>query len=62
MRFDKTVIHRMSMPYAIGLLGSGPTASVVCATEDHGPAVVVAPPWREARTFTIPLTGENIFV
>jgi hypothetical protein len=50
MRFDKTVIHRMSMPYAIGLLGSGPTASVVCATEDHGPAVVVAPPWREART------------
>jgi len=50
MRFDKTVIHRMNMPYAIGLLGSGPTASIVCATEDHGPAVVVAPPWREVRT------------
>jgi hypothetical protein len=50
MKFDKTVVHKMNMPYAIGLLGTGQAARVVCATEDHGPAVVIAPPWREART------------
>jgi hypothetical protein len=50
MKFTKTVIHRMNMPYAIGLFGTGPTASVVCATEDHGPVVVIAPPYRQART------------
>jgi len=50
MRFDKTVIHRMSMPYAIGMLGTGPDSNVVCATEDHGPAVLIEPPYRQART------------
>ena len=61
MRFDKTIIHRMSMPYAIGTV-EGATGwrgaetpavvvpSVVCATEDHGPAVVIDPPYRSART------------
>jgi hypothetical protein len=51
MTFEKTVIHRMNMPYAIGTLGSGAERSVVCATEDHGPAVRIAPPWRSARPF-----------
>jgi hypothetical protein len=50
MRFNKTVVHRMNMPYAIGLLGAGPQPSVVCATEDHGPIVVIAPPYDSART------------
>jgi hypothetical protein len=49
MKFDKTVVHKMNMPYAIGVIGAGQAANVVCATEDHGPAVVIAPPWREAR-------------
>ncbi len=56
MRFDKAVIHRMSMPYAIGTargpgrqgVGAGP--SVVCATEDHGPALIIDPPYASART------------
>ncbi|MGA2642191.1 MAG: hypothetical protein ABSG21_14960 [Spirochaetia bacterium] len=50
MRFDKTVIHRMNMPYAIGTLGTGPNPSVACATEDHGPVVLIEPPYRQART------------
>ncbi|MGO9309343.1 MAG: hypothetical protein ACLQDL_10015 [Spirochaetia bacterium] len=50
MRFYKTVIHRMNMPYAIGTLGAGANPSVVCATEDHGPAVLIEPPYRQART------------
>jgi hypothetical protein len=50
MRFHKTVIHKMGMPYAIGTLGAGPNPSVVCATEDHGPAILIAPPWRQGRT------------
>jgi len=49
MRFDKTVIHRMSMPYAIGTFGPGSSPNVVCATEDHGPVVLIAPPYRQAR-------------
>lgn len=51
MTFDKTVIHHMNMPYAIGTLGFGPERSVVCATEDHGPAVRIAPPFRKAQAF-----------
>jgi hypothetical protein len=50
MRFDKTVIHTMNAPYAIGTLGTGQERSIVCATEDHGPVVRIAPPFREART------------
>jgi hypothetical protein len=53
MRFDKTVIHKMSMPYAIGTIypgGRGKAPSIVAATEDHGPAVVIDPPYRSART------------
>jgi hypothetical protein len=50
MRFDKTVIHRMNMPYAIGTLGAGSNPNIVCATEDHGPVVLIAPPYRRART------------
>ena len=57
MRFDKSIIHRMSMPYAIGT-AAGPTSgpggaqalSIVCATEDHGPAVIIDPPYESART------------
>jgi hypothetical protein len=49
MRFEKLVIDRLAMPYAIGTLGSGPAASVVCATEDHGPTVVADPPYTRAR-------------
>jgi hypothetical protein len=51
MTFEKTVIHHMNMPYAIGTLGSGPERSVVCATEDHGPAVRIAPPFHHAQAF-----------
>ena len=51
MTFDKTVIHHMNMPYAIGTLGFGTEHSVVCATEDHGPVVRIAPPFRQARAF-----------
>jgi hypothetical protein len=51
MTFEKTVIHRMSMPYALGTLGTGAGRSVVCATEDHGPAVRIVPPWRQAQPF-----------
>jgi hypothetical protein len=51
MTFEKTAIHSMNMPYAIGTLGSGPGRSVVCATEDHGPSVRIAPPFLEARPF-----------
>jgi hypothetical protein len=57
VRFDKSIIHRMSMPYAIGTAGaskpasgSGQRPSVVCATEDHGPAVIIDPPYESART------------
>jgi hypothetical protein len=51
MTFEKTVIHHLNVPYAIGTLGSGPESSVVCATEDHGPAVRVPPPYRHAEAF-----------
>jgi len=59
MRFDKSIIHHMSMPYAIGTAGGREPASgsggakgpsVVCATEDHGPAVIIDPPYDSART------------
>jgi len=50
MRFDKTVIHRMAMPYALGVVRTGAVTSVVCATEDRGPAVIADPPYRTART------------
>jgi hypothetical protein len=59
MKFVKSIIHRMGMPYAIGAFGGGRqpggpggarTASVVCATEDHGPAVIIDPPYERART------------
>jgi hypothetical protein len=49
MRFETTRIHKIHMPYAIGTLGAGPDPTVVCATEDHGPVVQIAPPYREAR-------------
>jgi hypothetical protein len=48
VRFDRTVIHEMRMPYAVGLIGAGPGASVACGTEDHGPMVRIDPPYREA--------------
>lgn len=50
MRFDKAVIHQLSMPYAIGTFGAGPAPGIVCATEGHGPAVISDPPYRTART------------
>ena len=52
MRFTKTVIHSLSMPYAVGTFSmgrAGTPPSVVCATEDHGPAVISDPPYRTAR-------------
>jgi len=50
MRFEATVIHRMGMPYALGTFQGKAGVSVVCATEDHGPAVVSQPPYASART------------
>ncbi len=47
--FDKTVIHEMGMPYALGMLGAGPGAAVACGTEDHGPVVRIEAPYRQAR-------------
>lgn len=49
MTFDKLVIHQMSMPYALGVLGPGPSPGVACGTEDHGEVVRIDPPYREAR-------------
>ena len=49
MTFEKTVVHAMSMPYAIGPLGPGASPAVACAPEDHGAAVRIDPPYREAR-------------
>jgi len=49
MTFEKTVVHAMSMPYAIGPLGPGPSPAVACATEDHGAVVRIDPPYSEAR-------------
>jgi hypothetical protein len=40
----------MNGPYAIASLLIDGAPRVVCATEDHGPALIIAPPWREART------------
>ena len=48
MRFEKRVIHQMRMPYALGPTGPGASPGVACATEDHGPLVVIDPPYREA--------------
>jgi hypothetical protein len=50
MRFQKTIIHRMGMPYAVGTVSNGPAVTVVCATEDHGPVVAADPPYLGART------------
>jgi hypothetical protein len=47
--FDKTVVHEMSLPYALGMLGAGPGAGVACGTEDHGPLVRIEPPFRAAQ-------------
>jgi hypothetical protein len=47
--FDKAVIHELRMPYAVGVMGPGASPGVAVATEDHGPAVAIAPPYREAR-------------
>jgi len=52
MKFTKTVIHALSMPYAVGTFSAGrggSPPSVVCATEDHGPAIITDPPYRTAR-------------
>ncbi len=49
MTFDRVVIHEMSMPYAMAVLGAGPGAPVACGTEDHGPLVRIDPPYAEAR-------------
>jgi len=50
MKFEKTVIARMNMPYAISSAVVDGKPCVVCATEDHGPALIIAPPYREAET------------
>jgi hypothetical protein len=49
MRFEKKVIYRMNMPYAVGSVRSAAGTSVVCATEDHGPVVMSDPPFTGAR-------------
>jgi hypothetical protein len=46
--FDKVVLHALPMPYAIAAMGPPDAPSVVCATEDHGPAVRIDPPYRQA--------------
>lgn len=50
MRFNRTIIHQMKLPYAIDVMGPGPEPSVACASEDHGPMVQIDPPYLEART------------
>ncbi|HVO38994.1 MAG TPA: hypothetical protein VMV03_08200 [Spirochaetia bacterium] len=50
MTFQKTTVARMNAPYAITSLVIDGALRVACATEDHGPALIMAPPWREART------------
>jgi hypothetical protein len=40
----------MNAPYAVGTFGAAPNPGVVCATEDHGPVVLVAHPYESART------------
>ena len=55
MRFEKTIIHGMNMPYALGTFSAGragSSPSVACATEDHGPLVIIDPPYRTARVLS----------
>lgn len=49
MKFKKRVIHHMTMPYALGATGPGPSPSVACAPEDRGALFVIDPPYREAH-------------
>jgi len=49
MRFEKTIIHRMIMPYAVGTVQGAAGISVVCATEDHGPTVIADPPYTRGH-------------
>lgn len=49
MPFIKTILHRFSMPYALGTMVRNNQNCVVCATEDEGPIVVSAPPYTAAE-------------
>lgn len=48
VRFEKKSLCAMNMPYALGRLELDGEQCVVAATEDHGPVVVMRPPYREA--------------
>ena len=48
MKIEKRSLCTMNMPYAIGGLSLGTEQCVVGATEDHGPIMLVRPPYREA--------------
>ena len=49
MRFDKKVLFRFNMPYALGWMEKDGQRCAVAATEDHGPIVVSKPPFTSAQ-------------
>ncbi|HTP60068.1 MAG TPA: hypothetical protein VMM82_14185 [Spirochaetia bacterium] len=49
MRFTKRVLAALKAPYPLGILRLGGTPCVVCSTEDHGPIMLVRPPYTRAE-------------
>jgi len=48
VRFEKQSLCTMNMPYALGTFDLDGEQCVVGATEDHGPVMMIRPPFREA--------------
>ncbi|HET6484907.1 MAG TPA: hypothetical protein VFH83_00715 [Spirochaetia bacterium] len=49
MKIEKSVVGRLPMPYAVSSFVVDGAPCVVCATEDHGPVLWIAPPYEQAR-------------
>jgi len=49
MRFAKRVIATLRAPYPLGILRLGGAPCVVCSTEDHGPILLIRPPYAGAE-------------
>ena len=48
MQLTKRVLTQLKAPYPLGLLMQDGKQCVVGSTEDHGPIVMAAPPYRQA--------------
>jgi hypothetical protein len=49
MRFAKRVLATLKAPYPLGTLRLGGEQCVACSTEDHGPLMLVRPPYDHAE-------------